>query len=92
MLLHATAAAAAAAAAVSAYVTHGVFPKESWNKFKADNGGEGGTGSQGQCVGRGRATGSVSAISIAHMHRGSVICWGKASRVWRICTLHFAVG
>jgi hypothetical protein len=26
--------------AVSAYVTHGVFPKESWNKFKADNGGE----------------------------------------------------
>jgi hypothetical protein len=20
-------------------VTHGVFPKESWNKFKADNGG-----------------------------------------------------
>lgn len=25
---------------VSAYVTHGVFPKESWNKFKADNGGE----------------------------------------------------
>jgi hypothetical protein len=25
---------------VSAYVTHGVFPKESWRKFKADNGGE----------------------------------------------------
>lgn len=25
---------------MSAYVTHGVFPKESWNKFKADNGGE----------------------------------------------------
>jgi hypothetical protein len=27
-------------AAVSAYVTHGVFPKQSWAKFKADNGGE----------------------------------------------------
>lgn len=27
---------------VSAYVTHGVFPKESWNKFKADNGGRAG--------------------------------------------------
>jgi hypothetical protein len=26
--------------AVSAYVTHGVFPRESWKKFKADNGGE----------------------------------------------------
>jgi hypothetical protein len=30
--------------AVSAYVTHGVFPRESWKKFKADNGGEAGLG------------------------------------------------
>ena len=27
------------ASAVSAYVTHGVFPKFSWQKFKADAGG-----------------------------------------------------
>ncbi|KIY93598.1 Ribose-phosphate pyrophosphokinase 3 [Monoraphidium neglectum] len=27
-----------AAARLSAYVTHGVFPRESWNKFKADDG------------------------------------------------------
>lgn len=32
---------------MSAYVTHGVFPKESWNKFKADNGGEGGGAGRG---------------------------------------------
>jgi hypothetical protein len=25
---------------VSAYVTHGVFPNQSWGKFKAENGGE----------------------------------------------------
>jgi hypothetical protein len=28
------------AAKVSAYVTHGVFPNRSWERFKHDNGGE----------------------------------------------------
>lgn len=28
------------AAKVSAYVTHGVFPNKSWERFKHDNGGE----------------------------------------------------
>lgn len=33
---------------MSAYVTHGVFPKQSWNKFKADNGGESQQGEVGR--------------------------------------------